>query len=170
MRQPFVVFVLIAAILSSGIAFAEEPVVDLAHQRITPAGTQPSTMGPSSFFTGHVRVDPLSPAGKSINASSAYVTFEPGVRSAWHTHPAGQYLVVTSGVGLTQEWGKPLQTIRPGDVVWCPPGVKHWHGATPTTAMTHIAISGTLDGKNVNWMEKVSDEQYGARKIEQAER
>jgi quercetin dioxygenase-like cupin family protein len=92
----------------------------------------------------------LSPANDTINASSAYVTFEPGARSAWHTHPRGQYLVVTSGVGLTQEWEKPVQTIRPGDIVWCPPGVKHWHGATPGTAMTHLAITGTVDGKNVN--------------------
>lgn len=102
----------------------------------------------------------MSPANDTINASSAYVTFEPGARSAWHTHPRGQYLVVTSGVGLTQEWEKPVQTIRPGDIVWCPPGVKHWHGATPATAMTHLAITGTVDGKNVNWMEKVSDAQY----------
>jgi quercetin dioxygenase-like cupin family protein len=91
------------------------------------------------------------------------VTFEPGSRSAWHTHPAGQRLVVKSGVGLTQEWGKPTQAIRPGDVVWCPPGVKHWHGASPTTAMTHLAVTGTEDGKNVTWMEKVTDEQYNAR-------
>ena len=91
------------------------------------------------------------------------VTFEPGARSAWHTHPAGQRLVVISGVGLTQEWGKPVQVIRPGDVVWCPPGVKHWHGAASATAMTHLAVTGTVDGKNVKWMEKVSDEQYNAR-------
>lgn len=98
-----------------------------------------------------------------ILASGALVTFEPGARSAWHTHPAAQRLYVVSGVGLTQERGKPVQAIRHGDVVWCPPGVKHWHGASPSTAMTHLAVTGTLDGKNVNWMEKVSDEQYNAR-------
>jgi quercetin dioxygenase-like cupin family protein len=92
--------------------------------------------------------------------SGAYVTFEPGARSAWHTHPAGQHLIVTSGVGWTQEWGGPVTETRTGDVVWCPPGVKHWHGAKPTTAMTHVALTGTAGGKNVDWLEKVSDEQY----------
>jgi quercetin dioxygenase-like cupin family protein len=134
----------------------------VAAQQITRAGTQPSTSGPADYFTGRVRVDPLSPANGDINASSAYVTFEPGARSAWHTHPKGQYLIVTSGVGLTQEWGKPVQEIHPGDVVWCPPGVKHWHGAAPTTAMTHLAVTGSANGKSVEWMEKVTDEQYNA--------
>ncbi len=129
-------------------------------QSITRAGDQASVAGPADFFTGRVRVDPLWPADGQINVSGAWVTFEPGARSAWRTHPAGQRLVVLTGVGLTQEWGKPVQTLRPGDVVWCPPGVKHWHGATPTTAMTHLAVTGTSDGKNVSWMEKVSDEQY----------
>ena len=110
-----------------------------------------------------MRVDPLFPASDAINASAAYVTFEPGARSAWHTHPAGQRLVVTSGVGLTQEWGKPVQEVRPGDVVTCPPWVKHWHGAASNTAMTHMAVTGTVDGRNVDWMEKVSDDQYNAR-------
>lgn len=131
-------------------------------QQITHAGEQASLAGPADFFTGRARIDPVWPADKSINASGALVTFEPGSRSAWHTHPAGQRLVVTSGVGLTQEWGKPIQIIRPGDVVWCPPDVKHWHGAAPGTAMTHLAVTGTLDGKNVTWMEKVTDEQYNA--------
>ena len=112
---------------------------------------------------GRTRIDPVWPADENINASGGLVTFEPGARSAWHTHPAGQRLVVVSGVGLTQEWGKPIQEIRPGDVVWCPPGVKHWHGAAPTTAMVHLAVTGTVDGKNVAWMEKVTDEQYNAR-------
>ena len=134
-----------------------------AAQEITPAGSQPSASGPVEFFTGRVRVDPVWPANESINASGGLVTFEPGARSAWHTHPKGQRLLVMSGEGLTQEWGKPVQVIRAGDAVWCPPGVKHWHGAAPTTAMTHLAVTGTLDGKNVNWMEKVSDEQYNAR-------
>lgn len=132
-------------------------------QQITRAGTQAAVTGPAENFTGQVRVDPLFPATSEIQASSAYVTFEPGARSAWHTHPAGQRLVVVSGVGLTQEWGKPVQEIRPGDVVVCPPGVKHWHGAASATAMTHLAVTGSVDGKSVDWMEKVSDDQYNAR-------
>ena len=136
---------------------------DAATQQITRAGSQASVAGPAEYFTGRVRVDPLFPATDELRASGAYVTFEPGARSAWHTHPAGQRLVVVSGVGLTQEWGKPVQEIRPGDVVVCPPGVKHWHGAAPTTAMTHLAVTGVVDGKSVEWMEKVSDDQYNAR-------
>jgi quercetin dioxygenase-like cupin family protein len=132
-------------------------------QEITRAGAQASAVGPADFFTGRVRVDPVWPADGNINASGGLVTFEPGARSAWHTHPAGQRLVVIAGVGLTQEWGRSVQVIRPGDAIWCPPGVKHWHGAGPTTGMTHLAVTGTLDGKNVTWMEKVSDEQYNAR-------
>ena len=135
----------------------------MSEQQITRVGTQPSAAGPSDSFSGRVRIDRVWPSDEKINASGALVTFEPGARSAWHTHPAGQRLVVASGVGLTQEWGKPVQVIRPGDVVWCPPNVKHWHGAAETTAMTHLAVTGTADGKNVTWMEKVSDEQYNAR-------
>jgi len=129
-------------------------------QQITRAGSQASSAGPSDYFTGRVRVEPVWAAEGGINASGGMVSFDPGARSAWHTHPLGQRLVVMSGVGLTQEWGKPVQVIRAGDVVTCPPGVKHWHGAAATTAMTHLAVTGTLDGKNVTWMEKVSDEQY----------
>jgi quercetin dioxygenase-like cupin family protein len=132
-------------------------------QQITRAGEQASMTGPADYFTGRVRVDPLTAVTADLNTSAVYVTFEPGARSAWHTHPAGQYLVVTAGVGRTQEWGKVVQELRPGDVVWCPPGVKHWHGAAPSTAMTHMAITGTKNGNNVNWMEKVSDEQYPAK-------
>ncbi|OPG74532.1 carboxymuconolactone decarboxylase [Pseudomonas ogarae] len=131
-------------------------------QQISRAGSQASVAGPADYFTGRVRVDPLFPATNEINAAGAYVSFEPGARSAWHTHPAGQRLVVISGVGLTQEWGKPVQQILPGDVIVCPPGVKHWHGAAPTSAMTHLAVTGTVEGKNVEWLEKVSEEQYGA--------
>ncbi len=131
-------------------------------QHITRAGAQAPVYGAAENFTGRVRVDPLFTVNEHINASLAYVTFEPGARSAWHTHPAGQRLVVTAGEGLTQEWGKPVQTIRVGDVVWCPPGVKHWHGATPSASMTHLAMSGTANGKSVTWMEKVSDAQYHA--------
>src|SRR5438445_9466974 len=127
---------------------------------IKPSGSQASMKGPTEWFTGNVRIYPLFPAVDPSRVSSALVTFEPGARSAWHTHPLGQRLVVTSGIGYTQEWGKPVEVIRVGDVVRCPPGVKHWHGATATTAMTHLAVTGTLDGKNVTWMEKVSDEQY----------
>jgi quercetin dioxygenase-like cupin family protein len=153
-----------AALVVAGRGYAAGPQAGApAAQEITHAGAQPSAVGPSEYFTGRVRVDPVWPAGNEINASGALVTFEPGARSAWHTHPKGQRLLVMSGVGLTQEAGKPVQVIRPGDVVWCPPGVKHWHGAAPTTAMTHLAVSGTLDGSAVNWLEKVSDAQYAAR-------
>ena len=147
-----------AALCAASPAGAAQPAMT-----VTRAGTVPSAVGPADNFTGRVRVDMLSPANDSINASSAYVTFEPGARSAWHTHPQGQYLVVTAGAGLTQEWGKPVQQLRPGDVAWCPPGVKHWHGAALATAMTHLAITGTLNGKSVEWLEKVSDEQYQAQ-------
>jgi alkylhydroperoxidase/carboxymuconolactone decarboxylase family protein YurZ/quercetin dioxygenase-like cupin family protein len=134
----------------------------VAGQQIMRAGTRASTVAPMNHFTGRARVDPLFPIDEYINASGAYVTFEPGARSAWHMHPAGQRLVVTSGMGLTQEWGKPVQEIRPGDVVWCAPGAKHWHGAAPTTAMTHLAVTGSVDGESVTWMEQVTDEQYNA--------
>ena len=144
-------------------AYAVEPAVPITAQQIFRAGATPSVAGPEATFTGRVRVDQLWPATSGITASGGYVTFEPGARSAWHTHPAGQRLVVISGVGRTQEWGKPVQELRAGDVVWCPPGVKHWHGASPAVAMTHLAVTGMLDGKNVEWMEKVSDEQYTTR-------
>lgn len=127
---------------------------------VTRAGTQASTKGPASFFSGSVRVDPLFGAHTPSTASGAAVTFEPAARSAWHTHPLGQVIIVTAGAGRVQQWGGPLQEIRPGDVVWTPPGMKHWHGAAPTTALTHITIQEAVNGKNVDWMEKVSDEQY----------
>ncbi len=128
--------------------------------RITRSGTQPSRQGPAENFTGAVRVDPLFNANAPSRANGASVTFEPGARTAWHTHPLGQTLIVTAGAGWIRQWGGPIQDIREGDVVWIPPGQKHWHGATATTRMTHIAIQEHLDGKNVEWMEKVSDEQY----------
>lgn len=152
--------------LALGAAALPTPQADIAEpgrQTISRAGEQASQPGPEAYFTGRVRIDPVWPAEGGISASGGLVTFEPGARSAWHTHPAGQRLVVTSGVGLVQEWGKPVQIIRPGDVVWCPPGVKHWHGAAPDTAMTHLAVTGTVDGRNVEWMEKVDDAQYSAR-------
>jgi quercetin dioxygenase-like cupin family protein len=129
---------------------------------IKPSGSQPSAKGPAECFTGTVRIDPLFQAAAPGRAAGASVTFEPGARSAWHTHPLGQALIVTAGCGFVQSWGGPILKIRPGDVISCPPGEKHWHGATPTTAMTHIAMKEQLDGKMVNWMEKVSDEQYQA--------
>ena len=125
-------------------------------------GSQPSGKGPEQYFTGNVRVDPLFEPPAPARLLGASVTFEPGARTAWHTHPLGQTLIVTSGCGWTQCWGEAKAEIRPGDVIWCPPGKKHWHGATPTTSMTHIAIVEKLDGKSVDWMEKVSDEQYMA--------
>ena len=124
------------------------------------AGSQPSAKGPSEWFTGTVRVDPLFEAHPPARVLGATVTFEPGARTAWHTHPLGQTLIVTAGLGWTQRWGGPIEEIRPGDVVWIPAGEKHWHGASPATAMTHIAVQEQLDGKAVEWMEKVSDEQY----------
>ncbi|NIJ42502.1 quercetin dioxygenase-like cupin family protein [Parvibaculum indicum] len=123
-------------------------------------GSRPSQQGPSEFFTGTVRVDPLVQTEAPARVSAASVTFEPGARTNWHTHPLGQTLIVTSGVGWTQCEGEPIEEIRAGDVIWCPPGHKHWHGATPTTSMTHIAVQEALDGKVVDWLEPVTDEQY----------
>jgi quercetin dioxygenase-like cupin family protein len=123
-------------------------------------GSQASTKGPADWFTGAVRIDPLFQARDSARAVGARVTFKPGARTAWHTHPLGQTLIVTAGLGWAQRAGGPVEEIRPGDVVWFPPGLKHWHGASPTTAMTHIAIQEQLDGKVVDWMEKVGDDQY----------
>jgi len=124
------------------------------------AGSQPSANGPSEWFTGVVRIDPLFQAPDPALVSGASVTFEPAARTAWHTHPLGQTLIVTSGVGRVQCWGRPIEEIRPGDVVWIPPGEKHWHGAAPATAMTHTAIQEKSESKVVDWMEHVSDEQY----------
>ena len=123
-------------------------------------GSQPSATGPAGYFTGAVRIDPLFDVADPARHFGAYVTFEPGARTAWHTHPLGQTLVVTAGCGRAQRWGGPVEEIRPGDVVWFPPGEKHWHGAAPATAMTHMAIVEKLDGQTADWMEKVSDEQY----------
>ena len=124
------------------------------------AGSRSSTRGPADWFTGTVWIDPLFDAPEPARVAGASVTFEPGARTAWHTHPLGQTLIVTSGCGWVQREGGPVEEVRSGDVVWFPPGVKHWHGATPTTAMTHLAIQEKLDGKAVNWMEHVDDQQY----------
>ena len=123
-------------------------------------GSRPSAKGPAEWFTGTVRIDPLFQAPDPARVAGANVTFEPGARTAWHTHPLGQTLIVTFGLGRVQREGGPIEEIRPGDVIWFPPGEKHWHGASPTTAMTHIAIQEALDGKVVDWMEQVSDAQY----------
>jgi quercetin dioxygenase-like cupin family protein len=130
--------------------------------KITKNGTQPSTKGPAEWFTGTVRIDPLFQTSDPARAAGASVTFEPGARTAWHTHPLGQTLIVTAGLGWAQREGGPIEEIRPGDVVWFEPGEKHWHGATPTRAMTHIAIQEARSGKAVDWLEHVSDEQYRA--------
>lgn len=129
------------------------------------SGAQPSNKGPAEWFTGTVRIDPMFSAPEPARVAGAHVTFEPGARTAWHTHPLGQTLVITFGRGCVQKWDEPIQEIRPGDVVWIAPGEKHWHGASSATAMSHIAIQEQLDGKAVEWLEHVSDEQYsGATK------
>jgi quercetin dioxygenase-like cupin family protein len=128
--------------------------------QISPKEARPSTKGAAAYFTGVATVQPFFGANEHTRASGALVTFERGARSAWHTHPGGQILIVVSGRGYVQEEGGPKREIKEGDVIWTPPGVKHWHGATATTAMSHIAITNVVNGKNVDWMEKVSDEQY----------
>jgi 4-carboxymuconolactone decarboxylase len=158
MMKLVVVSALLATTGMTCIASAQAPPQE---QTIVRAGAQPSTQGPEQYFTGKVRVAPVFTASADVPYSAAYVTFEPGARSAWHTHPAGQRLIVTAGVGLTGVWGGPVVEIKAGDAVWCPPGVKHWHGAAPGSAMTHLALTGDKDGKNVQWLEKVSDAQYG---------
>lgn len=162
----FAVMILSLSLLVSADSFAGRASADEASkpsQTIFRAGSQASIKAPANYFTGNVRIDPLFYANDSVPFSGAYVTFEPGARSAWHTHPTGQYLLVTAGVGRTQVWGGPIEEIKAGDVIWCPPGVKHWHGAAPATAMTHIAITGTHNGKNVEWLEEVTDEQYNGK-------
>jgi quercetin dioxygenase-like cupin family protein len=128
--------------------------------KITKAGSQPSDKGPADWFTGTVRIDPLFQTEPPARVAGASVTFEPGARTAWHTHPLGQTLIITSGAGRVQREGGSIEEIRPGDVIWFPPNEKHWHGAAPTTAMMHIAIQEALDGKVVQWMEHVTDAEY----------
>ena len=149
-----------AAALNAVVAASSIPAQSI---EIFPNGSRPSGRGPVEFFTGSVVVDPLFAAGQQTRVGAGHVTFEPGARSAWHTHPAGQLLVVTSGTGWVREWGGAKREIKPGDVVWIPPGVKHWHGATATNGMRHIAVQETVDGRNVDWLEQVTDEQYAAR-------
>ena len=131
--------------------------------QITKTGSQPSAEGPAEWFTGAVRIDAPFQRDAPARVSGATVTFEPAARTAWHTHPLGQTLIVTAGAGRVQHWGGPVEEIRPGDVIWIPPGEKHWHGAAPTTAVTHIAVHERLEGKTVDWLEHVSDEQYDGR-------
>lgn len=154
----FVLCLLFAGVMTMSQARAESQ-----GQIVIPGGSRPSSAAPKQNFTGNVRVDPAFDTQAPQRVYGAYVTFEPGARTNWHTHPLGQTLIVTSGIGLTQEWGGPIQVIRQGDVVLCPPNVKHWHGAAPNNAMTHLAIGERLDGSSVTWMENVTDEQYNAR-------
>jgi len=153
------------ALAAAGPAAAQTPALAVPTPRrnemeIKRNGSQPSAKGSADYFTGVVRIDPLFEAPEPARVRGASVTFEPGARTAWHTHPLGQTLIVTSGLGWAQRWDGPKEEIRPGDVVWFPPGEKHWHGAAPTTAMTHIAVQEALNGKVVDWMEHVSDQQY----------
>lgn len=155
--------ILIAAVSTAGLIAVAASAEELPGVQVTRVGTQASAAGPAEFFSGTVRVDAPFKGSSPARVSGATVTFEPGSRTAWHTHPLGQTLIVTAGTGRVQQWGSPVQEIRAGDTVWIPPGVKHWHGASRTTAMSHIAIAEVLDGKVVEWMEKVSDDQYGSR-------
>jgi quercetin dioxygenase-like cupin family protein len=148
----------LASLLASTVAAQEAPGITL-----TRAGSQPSSAGAAEYFTGRVRVDARFQTEAPARVGGGTVTFEPAARTAWHTHPLGQTLIVTAGVGLVQTWNGPVQEIRPGDTVWIPPGVKHWHGAAPTTGMSHIAIAEALNGKAVDWLEHVTDAQYGRR-------
>ena len=153
---------LIEAISSAGLTASGALVEEPQGVQVTRAGSQSSTTGPANYFTGSVRIDaPFSGTGDA-RIGGATVCFAPGARTTWHTHPLGQTLIVTAGTGRVQHWGGPVQAIQAGDMVWIPPGVKHWHGAAPTSAMTHIAIAEALDGKVVDWLEQVSELQYQA--------
>jgi quercetin dioxygenase-like cupin family protein len=149
-----ILLALLLPVMTSALAQSSQEIV------VQRAGSQAPSIGAAQNFTGAVRVEGRFQGSPPARISGGTVIFEPGARTAWHTHPLGQTLIVTGGVGLVQHWGGAVQVIRPGDVVWIPPGVKHWHGATATTGMTHIAISEALEGKTVEWMEQVSDEQY----------
>jgi quercetin dioxygenase-like cupin family protein len=169
LRRTFLKAMSVAAAFESPAILRAQTIASVTERKgskmeIKRVGSQPSAKGPAEWFTGAVRVDPLFQAPDPALVQGAAVTFEPGARTAWHTHPLGQTLIVTAGCGRAQRWGGPIEEIRPGDVVWFSPGEKHWHGAAPTTGMTHIAIQERKDGKVVDWMEQVSDEQYGAAK------
>ena len=154
----FTLCLILSTLAISGQAIAAE--VNSPAQEIYPAGSQRSFKGPDNLFTGEVQVDILFPANETAHYSGAYVTFQPGARTNWHLHPAGQHMVVTDGVGLTGTRDGKIVTIKTGDAVWCPPDIDHWHGATPDSPMTHLVLTGVLDGENVIWKEQVSDEQY----------
>ncbi|MBB5880878.1 quercetin dioxygenase-like cupin family protein [Xanthomonas arboricola] len=154
---------LFATAMSLSMMAAVTPAGEERHViRVSKAGGAASAAGPADYFTGTVRIDAPFQADAPARVGGATVTFEPGARTAWHTHPLGQTLIVTAGAGRVQEWGKPAQQIRPGDIVWIPPGVKHWHGANATVAMSHIAIAEAQDGSPVTWLEQVSEAQYAA--------
>ena len=163
MKHTAILLMVLALVLSVAFAsHAQNTQASKPMQTIGRAYSQPSSKGPAEYFTGNVTVTPLFPADASASYTGHYVTFEAGARSAWHTHPTGQRLIVTAGTGRTAEWGGRVREIKAGDVVWCPPGVKHWHGASPGTAMTHIALTGVVNDKAVEWLEKVTDAQYNA--------
>jgi quercetin dioxygenase-like cupin family protein len=149
-----------AQLCSFAAAQAADAVSEGADQNISRASSRRSVLGPSEHFTGQVAVAPAWRRDDGINAAGAIVHFDAGAHSAWHTHPTGQRLLILSGHGLTQEWGKSLQHLAPGDIVYCAPGVKHWHGAAPNSPMSHLAVTGSVGGTNVSWMEKVTDDQY----------
>lgn len=156
-RMLLTFFLLLATLAVSGQTFAAEK---SPGQVLYPSGSQQSFKGPDNLFTGEVQVDILFPSNETAHYSGAYVTFQPGARTAWHLHPAGQHMVVTSGVGLTGTRDGHIVRIEAGDSIWCPPDIDHWHGATPDSPMTHLVLTGVLDGENVIWKEKVSDEEY----------
>ena len=155
---------LAATALSLSLLAVEANAQNVVPLTVTANGSQPSMKGSADYFTGSVRIDAPFKGTEPARVSGATVTFEPGARTAWHTHPLGQTLIVTAGTGLVQEAGKTAQIIRPGDTVWIPPGVRHWHGATATTSMSHVAIAEQLDGKVVQWLEQVSEQEYGVAK------
>jgi len=158
-----VLLMLVAMFLATSVAYGESGTTldqEKGLQEVFRAGSQKSFKGPAEFFTGDVQVDMLFPSNGTAHYGGAYVTFQPGARTAWHVHPAGQHMIVTSGIGLTGTRDGKIVQIQAGDVVWCPPDIDHWHGATPDSPMTHLVVTGVLDGKNVIWKEKVTDEQY----------
>jgi quercetin dioxygenase-like cupin family protein len=161
-RREAVAGSLIAALPGIIAIGASKPIAEEGRKQmqIKRNGTQSSQIGPEAWFTGRVRIDPLHEAPEPARVKAASVTFEPGARTAWHTHPLGQTLIIVTGAGWVQREGGTIEEVKPGDVVWFPPGLKHWHGAAPTTAMTHIAIHESLNGKVVDWLEKVTDAQY----------
>jgi len=156
--KPLLTSLLSLSLLATCPVYAEQQTPPTG-QLIANISNQPPIEGPAQYFTGKATINPLYNL-TDPSRSVAYVTFEPSARSAWHTHPKGQLLIVTEGTGLTQEWGSKIHTIKEGDVIWCPPGIKHWHGAAPNSAMTHISIVEAVNGKNVKWLEKVTDQQY----------